>query len=236
MNYQNEVVSYTKGKGRFQASLKGYFPTSQQDEIVASFDYHPENDLKNPSDSVFCANGSGFSVPWDKADEYMHIQPKEESSVSYQNVRYKVSNEDLSYIDSLTAGKNRNLEKMEAWDSLKEIAYEDIGLARDQLITYLYNYLPYLEHDIWVVFDGYQVKGNIGTTLHKKGLTIIYTKADQTADAYLEKSAYDLKNRYRVTYATSDALIQNAVFSQGALRMSAKELESRLILKNVILK
>ena len=123
-----------------------------------------------------------------------------------------------------------------AWDSLKEIAYEDIGLARDQLITYLYNYLPYLEHDIWVVFDGYQVKGNIGTTLHKKGLTIIYTKADQTADAYLEKSAYDLKNRYRVTYATSDALIQNAVFSQGALRMSAKELESRLILKNVILK
>lgn len=277
MNYQNEVVSYTKGKGRFQASLKGYFPTSQQDEIVASFDYHPENDLKNPSDSVFCANGSGFSVPWDKADEYMHIQPKEESSVSYQNVRYKVSNEDLSYIDSLTAGKNRNLEKMEAkkraqekekqervrveelrkvqasknleellivdgynmiyaWDSLKGIAYEDIGLARDQLITYLYNYLPYLEHDIWVVFDGYQVKGNIGTTLHKKGLTIIYTKADQTADAYLEKSAYDLKNRYHVTYATSDALIQNAVFSQGALRMSAKELESRLILKNVILK
>ena len=116
------------------------------------------------------------------------------------------------------------------------IAYEDIGLARDQLITYLYNYLPYLEHDIWVVFDGYQVKGNIGTTLHKKGLTIIYTKADQTADAYLEKSAYDLKNQYRVTYATSDALIQNAVFSQGALRMSAKELESRLILKNVILK
>ena len=80
------------------------------------------------------------------------------------------------------------------------------------------------------------MKGNIGTTLHKKGLTIIYTKSDQTADAYLEKSAYDLKNQYRVTYATSDALIQNAVFSQGALRMSAKELESRLILKNVILK
>lgn len=276
-NYQSDVIAYTKGKGRFHATLKGYFPSNAQQEIIDQSGYDSDSDLKNPSDSVFCANGSGYSVPWFKADEYMHIQLKQASSApSYQNVRYKVSDSDMEYIDLLTSGKNRNEDKFRAkkraeqkakeererakeyrkmqeekhleellivdgynmiyaWDSLKELAYEDLSLARDKLIEYLYNYLPYLQHDIWVVFDGYKVKGNIGSIFHKKGLTIIYTKAEETADAYLEKSSYDLKDKYRVTYATSDALIQNAVFSQGAFRMSAKELESRLLLKHVIL-
>ncbi len=276
MNYQKDVIAYTKGKGRFFATLKGYQPSSVQEDIVESFGYDPDSDMRNPSDSVFCANGSGYSVPWDKADDYMHIQLKEISSTpSYQNVRYKVSDADMNYIASMTSSKNRNEEKAKAkqraqqkekeekerikelrkvqaskhldellivdgynmiyaWDSLKDLAYEDLSLARDKLIEYLYNYLPYLDHEIWVVFDGYKVKGNTGTRINKKGLTIIYTKADETADAFLEKSAYDLKDKYRTTYATSDALIQNAVFSQGAFRMSAKELESRLILKHVI--
>lgn len=276
LNYQNEVIAYTKGKGRFTATLEGYQPSLVQEQLIQEIGYDPNMDLHNPSDSVFCANGSGYSVPWDKADEYMHIQLKEESVVSYQNVRYKVSDADMDYIASMTTSKNRNEEKerakqrakqkekeqnerihelrkvqaslnleellivdgynmIYAWSSLKELAYEDLSLARDKLIEYLYNYLPYLQHDIWVVFDGYKVKGNIGTKIQKKGLTIIYTKADETADAFLEKSAYDLKNQYRLTYATSDALIQNAVFSQGAFRMSARELESRLILKKVIM-
>ena len=277
MNYQNEVIAYTKGKGRFFVSLKGYQQSNAQDEIIESIGYDPDSDMRNPSDSVFCANGSGYSVPWDKSDEYMHIQLKEVSSASsYQNVRYKVSDADMNYIASMTSSKNRNEEKEKAkqraqqkekeererikelrkvqaakqleellivdgynmiyaWDSLKELAYEDLSLARDKLIEYLFNYYPYLDHDIWIVFDGYKVKGNTGTRIQKKGLTIIYTRADETADAFLEKSAYDLKDKYRVTYATSDALIQNAVFSQGAFRMSAKELESRLILKHVIM-
>ncbi len=276
MNYQKDVIAYTKGKGRFTATLDGYRPSLDQEQLIKEIDYDPIMDMRNPSDSVFCANGSGYSVPWDKADEYMHIQLKEASTVSYQNIRYKISDADMDYIASMTSSKNRNEEKEKAkqrakqkekeekeriqqlrkvqaslnleellivdgynmiyaWSSLKDLAYEDLSLARDKLIEYLYNYLPYLQHDIWVVFDGYKVKGNIGTKIQKKGLTIIYTKADETADAFLEKSAYDLKNQYRLTYATSDALIQNAVFSQGAFRMSARELESRLILKHVIM-
>lgn len=277
MNYQSEVIAYTKGKGRFTASLAGYQPSSAQEKLIEEIAYDPLSDLRNPCDSVFCANGSGYSVPWDKADEYMHIQIQDSpSSPSYQNIRYKVSESDLDYIASITSGRNRNEEKIQAkkhaeekakrererqkeikkiyvdphldellivdgynmiyaWDSLKELAYEDLSLARDKLIEYLYNYLPYLDHDIWVVFDGYKVKNNTGSRYQKKGLTVIYTKADETADAFLERSSYELKDRYRVAYATSDALIQNAVFSQGALRMSAKELESHLKLKHVIL-
>ena len=30
----------------------------------------------NPSGSVFCAKGSGFIVPWDEVDDYMHCKVK----------------------------------------------------------------------------------------------------------------------------------------------------------------
>lgn len=274
VNYQNEIVSYTNGKGRFHATLKGYLPSDDQNTLVEEIGYDPLSDMRNPCDSVFCANGSGYSVPWDKCDELMHIQLKDgQNSTSYQNVRYKLSEGDMDYIMNMTTSRNINLDKQAAkkreeenrkkqeekqykakpiihldellivdgynmifaWNSLKELAYEDLSLARDKLIEYLFNYQPYLKHEIWIVFDGYKVKNNTGTIIHKKDLTIIYTKADETADAFMEKSSYELKGKYQVTYATSDALIQNAVFSQGAMRMSASELESRLILKNVIM-
>ena len=35
--------------------------------------YNSENDLENPTGSVFCSHGAGFHVSWDKVDEYAHI-------------------------------------------------------------------------------------------------------------------------------------------------------------------
>ena len=63
----------------------------------------------------------------------------------------------------------------------------------------------------------------------KKGsLTIVYTKTDETADAWIERAGYEYRNTYALSVATSDGLIQNAVFSQGALRISARELKERI--------
>ena len=56
-------------------------------------------------------------------------------------------------------------------------------------------------------------------------MTIVYTKSGQTADAWIESAAYRLKGKYKVTYVTSDGLIQNSILSQGGIRMSARELE-----------
>ena len=51
----------------FSATLKGYAPCRNQDEIVQNTGYDPEADLENPTGSVFlctwswicCAMGSG---------------------------------------------------------------------------------------------------------------------------------------------------------------------------------
>lgn len=120
-----------------------------------------------------------------------------------------------------------------SWEELKELAKEDLRAARDRLIEILMNYQAFTGEMMILVFDGYKVKDNIGSVFVKDNMMTVYTKENQTADAYIEKTAHDLRGKYRITVASSDALIQNAVFSQSALRMSGRELKSRIDMTNL---
>ena len=79
-DYQSQVVSYTKGRGRLFCNLKGYAPCMNQEEIVEACGYDSERDMENPTGSVFCAHGAGFVVPWYEVEDYMHL----ESQVSFE--------------------------------------------------------------------------------------------------------------------------------------------------------
>ncbi len=73
-DYQREVVSYTKGRGRLIVSLKGYEPCHNEAEVVAAIGYDFDMDFQDPAGSVFCAHGAGFVVPWDEVKNYMHVE------------------------------------------------------------------------------------------------------------------------------------------------------------------
>lgn len=73
-DYQREVISYTRGRGRLACSLKGYEPCHNEEEIIEQIGYDPEADLENPTGSVFCAHGAGFVVPWYEVKQYMHVE------------------------------------------------------------------------------------------------------------------------------------------------------------------
>ena len=73
-DYQREVISYTKGRGRMIVSLKGYEPCHNEAEVVAQIGYDFEMDFQDPAGSVFCAHGAGFVVPWDEVKHYMHVE------------------------------------------------------------------------------------------------------------------------------------------------------------------
>ncbi len=72
--YQREVANYTRGKGRFTCALKGYEPCHNAEEVIAAIGYEPEADLEHTPDSVFCAHGAGFVVPWYQVYDYMHLE------------------------------------------------------------------------------------------------------------------------------------------------------------------
>ena len=73
-DYQKEVTSYSKGRGRIFCTLQGYAPCHNTEEVLEVAGYDPERDLENPTGSVFCAHGAGFNVPWNEVPEYMHIE------------------------------------------------------------------------------------------------------------------------------------------------------------------
>ncbi|MDO4294600.1 MAG: TetM/TetW/TetO/TetS family tetracycline resistance ribosomal protection protein [bacterium] len=72
-DYQTEVNSYTKGRGRFSCRLKGYEPCHNAEKVIEAIGYDSESDLDNPTGSVFCAHGAGFVVPWNEVEQYMHL-------------------------------------------------------------------------------------------------------------------------------------------------------------------
>lgn len=62
-----------KGNGKAVLFFKGYETCHNTEEVLAEMNYNSENDLENPTGSVFCSHGAGFHVSWDKVDEYAHI-------------------------------------------------------------------------------------------------------------------------------------------------------------------
>ena len=73
-DYLKEVNAYTHGKGTLTCEVAGYFPCHNQEEVIEKIGYDSESDLENPTCSVFCAHGSGFLVPWDEVEQYMHVE------------------------------------------------------------------------------------------------------------------------------------------------------------------
>lgn len=73
-DYQLEVTSYTKGRGRLFCTLKGYEPCHNAEKVIEQIGYDSERDLDNPTGSVFCAHGAGFNVSWDQVPDHMHLE------------------------------------------------------------------------------------------------------------------------------------------------------------------
>ena len=72
-NYQAEVNAYTRGKGVLRLKMSGYRPCHNTDEVIEQIGYEAERDTRNSADSVFCAHGSGFNVPWYEVKDYAHV-------------------------------------------------------------------------------------------------------------------------------------------------------------------
>ncbi len=72
-SYAREVTAYTRGQGRLTCTLRGYEPCGDQRAVVEALGYDPARDVENPADSVFCAHGAGYLVPWDQVPDCAHV-------------------------------------------------------------------------------------------------------------------------------------------------------------------
>ena len=110
-----------------------------------------------------------------------------------------------------------------AWDDLAELAQYSLEKARETLMDILSNYVGYTKTELTLVFDAYLVKDNTGSEITHDGYRVIYTKEDQTADAYIEKMMHELGPNYNIRMVTGDRLLQFSAVRSGILRVSTNE-------------
>ncbi len=74
-SYATELRAYTAGAGKLSLSAGPYLPCHNTSEVIAEIGYDAGLDERNTPNSVFCKGGAGYMVPWQEADDLMHITP-----------------------------------------------------------------------------------------------------------------------------------------------------------------
>lgn len=118
-DYQLEVISYTKGRGRLFCTLKGYAPCHNAEEVIEQIGYDSEGDLDNPTGSVFCAHGAGFHVSWNQVPDHMHLEyvwtpeaEKEKSAIEAKKGQGSVQSGRVSSSFSRSVEEDKELEEI----------------------------------------------------------------------------------------------------------------------------
>ncbi len=110
-------------------------------------------------------------------------------------------------------------------DQLKSVIGAGLESARLALNQLLSEYASYSGEVGIVVYDATQSKRLGRKKEHFEGIEVVFTKQHETADTYIERLVHDLmkdkSNSVRVV--TMDWAEQVVVFSQGGVRVSAKE-------------
>ena len=114
-DYHKEVVSYTKGYGSLSLSLAGYGACHNPVEVINMRAYDPLSDRRGDPNSVFCAGGSGFIVPWNEVEQYMHLpscihrdsEETEVRTVIKQDLELSIGTEEIDAILARTFYANK---------------------------------------------------------------------------------------------------------------------------------
>lgn len=171
-DYAKEVAAYTRGEGSFSCVTGGYGPCHNAQEIVDEIGYIPEEDMANPTGSVFCSHGSGFYVEWDKVPQYMHVEsvlgasgetPDEESvwqEYQMRRSREQESSEQWIGVDEVDRILDRTFyaNRKEGFTPHKGIAHRKRQTKQAQVWEYGQgNAKPAIKREKYLLVDGYNV-------------------------------------------------------------------------------
>lgn len=127
-NYARELLAYTKGLGKISLVYAGYDVCHNEQQVIEQKGYDPKHDLRNTPDSVFCAHGSGFIVPWDEVHSYMHVESprkkKEEHALEAFAARRQAEEMSKAYAKELAYGQED--------EQLMEIFERTYGKIKDR--------------------------------------------------------------------------------------------------------
>ena len=116
-----------------------------------------------------------------------------------------------------------------AIDDLRKSAESDISRARDVLTRLMCDYAAFRRCRVIIAFDAYKRRGGEGSVEELGPVSVVYTREKQTADAYIERTTYQIAEQHSVRVVTSDYQEQLIVLGSGGLRVSAREFYAEIL-------
>ena len=163
-DYGRELAAYTHGNGHISFDPDGYDLCHNADEVAERIKYDPEADVSNTADSVFCANGAGFVVPWYEVFDHMHLENDLEESGKAEtaeneerefrpDIREKIDMalgvEEVDRIVDMAGGANRT-----AKSAMHQGMYRKLGKASEPVTK---NFKAPRPREKYLLVDGYNV-------------------------------------------------------------------------------
>lgn len=115
-----------------------------------------------------------------------------------------------------------------AWPLLNDMARTNMDGARTLLQDILCDYQGFTGINVIIVYDAYKVLSHKAEITEYRNIHVVFTATAQTADAYIERCAYEMSTEHDVTCATSDGLEQVIIVGAGCKLISSRELEKEV--------
>lgn len=112
---------------------------------------------------------------------------------------------------------------LNAWDKYVPYLQQSFETARSELIYDMGEYSKLTGIKILLVFDAYKVNF-VGSSEIIKGIEVVYTRQNETADQFIEKKLDEIGRKIFVSVGTDDSLIQKLVTQRGGEVLTSKEL------------
>lgn len=77
MDYQLELISFTRGTGKIAFNFDGYDECHNTEEVIEKYAYDKDADEDHTSNSIFFKKGTSYSVKGSEVADYMHCDVKE---------------------------------------------------------------------------------------------------------------------------------------------------------------
>lgn len=112
--YQQDILSFTHGRGQLSCTLKGYEECDNAEAVIDSIGYDCDSDTENTADSVFCSHGAAYNVNWTEVCDHMHLESalkKKTEEIQTMPLKERkfdaraISEEELGKIFEMTFGK-----------------------------------------------------------------------------------------------------------------------------------
>jgi small GTP-binding protein len=246
-----------KFKDEFSYNIEGeiYDRCREEKEVIRTIGYHYESDVSKPVGSIFTRNGAGTYIPPEEVEEMMHMNlrdyfadyqapvkhnPRSVGEAELKRVWNSLYKPRPRYIERQPQASSESRQKVvpskellylvdgyNVMHALEDISLDDLTMAREKVIDLVCDFAGYVAAQCVLVFDAYLQDSSKVSVSERDNITIVYTKSHQTADMYIEATAKELKDKYRLIVVTSDALEQLSIFSSDAFRLSSREFLAR---------